>query len=65
MGKKKSLGVQPEVSHERTQPLGINVRVARSCCNTLMDEERLDETFRDWYPDFRTKPPENEFQQAA
>ena len=22
-------------------------------------------TFRDWYPDFRTKPPENEIKQAA
>ena len=34
--------MQSEVSHERAQPLGINVRVARGCCNTLMTEERLD-----------------------
>ena len=26
---------------------------------------RLEETFRDWYPDFRQNPPENEIQQAA
>ncbi|MBV8228071.1 MAG: hypothetical protein JO232_23100 [Verrucomicrobia bacterium] len=28
-------------------------------------DERLEDTFRDWYPDFRTKPPENEIKQAA
>jgi hypothetical protein len=28
-------------------------------------EERLEETFRDWYPDFRTKPPGSEIKQAA
>jgi hypothetical protein len=27
-------------------------------------DERLDETLRDWYPRFRTKP-ENEIKQAA
>ena len=32
---------------------------------TQVLDERLEETFRDWYPDFRTKPPENEYQQAA
>jgi hypothetical protein len=32
---------------------------------TQVLDERLEETFRDWYPDFRTKPPENEIQQAA
>jgi hypothetical protein len=29
----------------------------------VLDE--LEETFRDWYPNFRTKPPENEIQKAA
>jgi hypothetical protein len=33
--------VQPEVSDERAQPLGIDVRVARGCCDALMAEERL------------------------
>ena len=28
-------------------------------------DERLEETFRDWYPDFRTKPLEDEFKRAA
>ena len=32
---------------------------------TQVLDERLEETFRDWYPDFRTKPPENEIKQAA
>ena len=32
---------------------------------TQVLDERLEETFRDWYPDFRTKPPENEIQKAA
>jgi hypothetical protein len=32
---------------------------------TQVRDERLEETFRDWYPDFRTKPPDNEFKQAA
>ena len=27
--------------------------------------EHLEDTFRDWYPDFRRKPPEDEFKQAA
>jgi hypothetical protein len=27
-------------------------------------DERLEDTFRDWYPDFRTKP-ESEIKQAA
>jgi len=34
--------MQPEVSHERAQPLGIDVRVTRSGCDTLMAQERLD-----------------------
>ena len=29
---------------------------------TQVLDERLEETFRDWYPD---KPPENEIQEAA
>jgi hypothetical protein len=33
--------VQPEVSHDRAQPLGIDVRVARGCCDTLMAQEGL------------------------
>jgi len=32
---------------------------------TQVLDERLEDTFRDWYPDFRTKPPEDEFKQAA
>ena len=32
---------------------------------TQVLDERLEETFRDWYPDFRRKFPENEIQQAA
>jgi hypothetical protein len=42
MGQKKSLRVQPEISHDRAQPLGIDVRVARGCCDALMAQERLD-----------------------
>ena len=42
MGKKKSLRVQPEVSDDRAQPLGINVRVARRCRDALMAQEGLD-----------------------
>ena len=34
--------MQPEVSHERAQPLGIDVRVTRGGCDTLMAQERLD-----------------------
>jgi hypothetical protein len=34
-GKEKELRVQPEVSHDGAQPLGIDVRVARRL-NTLM-----------------------------
>src|SRR5258707_15054751 len=41
-GKKKRLRIQPEVSHERAQPLGIDVRVTRGGCDTLMAQERLD-----------------------
>ena len=41
MGKKRRLRVQPEVSHDRTQPLAIDVRVARGCCDTLMAKEGL------------------------
>jgi hypothetical protein len=41
MGQKKSLRVQPKVSDLRAQPLGIDVRVARGCCDTLMAQERL------------------------
>ena len=36
--------MQPEVSHERAQPLGINVRVARDCCDALVAEESI----KDW-----------------
>jgi hypothetical protein len=32
--------------------------------HTQVLDERLEETFRDWYPHFRTKP-ENEIKQAA
>ena len=32
----KRLRVESEVSDERAQPLGINVRVARRCCDALM-----------------------------
>ena len=32
---------------------------------TQVLDERLEDTFRDWYPDFRRKPPENEIKQAA
>jgi hypothetical protein len=32
---------------------------------TQVLDERLEDTFRDWYPDFRTKPPEDEIRQAA
>ena len=31
---------------------------------TQVLDERLEDTFRDWYPDFRTKP-ESEIKQAA
>jgi hypothetical protein len=41
-GKKKRLRMQPEVSHERAQPLGIDVRVTRGGCDTLMAHEPLD-----------------------
>jgi hypothetical protein len=41
MGQEKSLRVQPEVSHDRTQPLGIDLRVVGVCCDTLMAQERL------------------------
>src|SRR4029077_21051070 len=41
-GKKKRLRIQPEVSQERAQPLGIDVRVTRGGCDTLMAQERLD-----------------------
>jgi hypothetical protein len=34
--------VQPEVSDERAQPLGIDVRVPRGGCDALMAQERLD-----------------------
>lgn len=27
--------------------------------------EEWEDVFRRWYPDFRTKPPENEIQKAA
>jgi hypothetical protein len=32
---------------------------------TQVLDERLEDTFRDWYPGFRTKPPEDEIKQAA
>jgi hypothetical protein len=32
----------------------------------VLDERlELEDAFRDWYPDFRTKPPEDEIKQAA
>jgi hypothetical protein len=31
--------MQSEVSHDRAEPLGIHVRVARGCCDTLMAQE--------------------------
>ena len=36
--------MEPEVSDERAQQHGIDVRVARGCCDTLMAEELLDVT---------------------
>jgi hypothetical protein len=38
-----------------------------SCASmrTQVLDERLEDAFRDWYPDFRTKPPEDEIKQAA
>ena len=38
---KRGLRVQPEASHERAQPLGIDVGVARGRCDTLMAQEGL------------------------
>ena len=32
---------------------------------TQVLDERLEDTFRDWYPDFRTKRPEDEIKLAA
>jgi hypothetical protein len=32
---------------------------------TQVLDERLEATFRDWYPDFRRKSPEDEFKRAA
>ena len=32
---------------------------------TQVLDERLEDTLRDWYPDFRTIPPEDDFKQAA
>ena len=32
---------------------------------TQVLDERLEDTFRDWYSDFGRKPPEDEFKQAA
>jgi hypothetical protein len=32
---------------------------------TQVLDEHLENTFRDWYPEFRTKPPEDEIKQAA
>ena len=34
--------MEPEASHDRAQPLGINVGVARGGGDTLMAQERLD-----------------------
>ena len=31
--------MQPEVSDDRAQPLGIDVRVAGGCCDALMAQE--------------------------
>ena len=33
--------MQPEVSDQGAEPLGINVRVARRCCDALVSQERL------------------------
>jgi hypothetical protein len=33
--------------------------------NVDRHNERLEDTFRDWYPDFRTKPHDDEIKQAA
>ena len=32
---------------------------------TQVLDERLEDTFRDWYPDFRRKPRDDAFKQAA
>ena len=42
MGRKRSLRAEPEVSYERAQPLGIDVRVARCRRDALMAQEGLD-----------------------
>jgi hypothetical protein len=39
--KKKRLRVPPEVSHQRAQPLGIDVGVASNDWQALMAQERL------------------------
>jgi hypothetical protein len=39
---RKRLRVQSEISDERAQPLAIDVRVARGCCDAFMAEKRLD-----------------------
>ena len=41
-GTEKELTSAAEVSHDCAQPLGIDVRVAGGCCDTLMGQERLD-----------------------
>jgi hypothetical protein len=41
MGKRK-LRVQPKVSDQRAKSFGIDVGVARGCCDTLMAQEGLD-----------------------
>jgi hypothetical protein len=32
---------------------------------TQVLDERLEDTFRDWYPDFRKKTPDDEIKQAV
>ena len=41
--------MQP-ASHERAQPLGINVRVARDCCDALVAEESISDGFSVLHP---------------
>jgi hypothetical protein len=56
---------KPEVIFDHWQQM-LGMRSLRAVqMRTQVLDERLEETFRDWYPDFRTKPPEDEFQQAA
>ena len=40
--KEKELRVESEVSDDCAQPLGINVRVTRRCCDALVSQKRLE-----------------------